>query len=239
MMADMKKPKRFDILSIFPGMFDCYLNESMIKRAKARKLLDIRVHDIREWTTDNHRTVDDRPFGGGPGMVLKVGPIHRGLKAIKAAKTGTKTERKKKAPYVLMMSPRGTRFTQAVAERLSGHDRIVMLCGRYEGIDQRVIDNLVDEEISIGDYVLTGGELPAMVVLDAVSRFVPGVVGKHASIVEESHSKPGYIEYPHYTRPESYEAKRGETWNVPGVLLSGDHKKIEAWREKKSKTRKA
>ena len=226
---------RFDILSIFPGMFDCYLDESMIKRAKARNLLDIRLHDLRKWTTDRHHTVDDRPFGGGPGMVLKVEPIYRALKAIRALKEGTKAARGKKDPYVVLMSPRGTRFTHRVAERLSKRKRIVFLCGRYEGIDQRVTDHLVDEEISIGDYVLTGGELPAMVVLDAVSRFVPGVVGKHASIVEESHAMPGYIEYPHYTRPERFVPKKGVSWNVPDVLLSGDHKTIETWRKKKSK----
>lgn len=231
----MKKKIRFDILSIFPGMFDCYLNESMIKRAQANKLLDIRLHDLRTWTTDNHKTVDDRPFGGGPGMVLKVEPIYKALKSLKALKKGPKSARKKSGPYVVLMSPRGTRFDQRVAERLSGHGRIVFLCGRYEGIDQRVTDHLVDEEISIGDYVLTGGELPAMVVLDAVSRFVPGVVGKHASIVEESHSTPGYIEYPHYTRPESFIPKKGEKWDVPEVLLSGDHKRIAEWRAKKSK----
>lgn len=224
---------RFDILSIFPGMFDCYLDESMIKRAKKRKLLDIRVHDLRKWTKDKHRTVDDRPFGGGPGMVLKVGPIHRALKSIRAVTKG-----KSKDPYVVLLSPRGTRFTHKVAERLSKRKRLVFICGRYEGIDQRVTDHLVDEEISIGDYVLTGGELPAMVVLDAVSRFVPGVVGKSESIVDETHSKPGYIEYPHYTRPEVYEPAQGKKWPVPNVLLSGDHKKIDEWRKKKSKQRK-
>jgi tRNA (guanine37-N1)-methyltransferase len=224
----MPKTMRFDILTIFPGMFDCYLDESMIKRARARNLLDIRVHDIRDWATDKHHKVDDRPFGGGPGMVLKVEPIHRALKALKAEKA-----------YVVLLSPRGTRFDQRVAERLSKRKRIVFICGRYEGVDQRVSDHLIDEEISIGDYVLTGGELPAMVILDAVSRHVPGVVGKHASIVEESHSKEGYIEYPHYTRPEVYAPKKGAKWSVPDVLLSGDHAKVDAWRAKKSRTRKS
>jgi tRNA (guanine37-N1)-methyltransferase len=223
----MPKTMRFDILTIFPGMFDCYLDESMIKRARARNLLDIRVHDIRDWTTDKHHKVDDRPFGGGPGMVLKVEPIHRALKALKAEKA-----------YVVLLSPRGTRFDQRVAERLSKRKRIVFICGRYEGVDQRVSDHLIDEEVSIGDYVLTGGELPAMVILDAVSRHVPGVVGKQASIVEESHSKEGYIEYPHYTRPEVFSPKKGMKWAVPDILLSGDHAKVAAWRAKKSRTRK-
>ena len=221
---------RFDILTIFPGMFDCYLNESMIKRAKARKLLDIRVHDLRKWTADKHKTVDDRPFGGGPGMLLKVEPIHKALKSLRAVTKGKKSD-----PYVILLSPRGTRFTQKVAERLSKRKRIVFICGRYEGVDQRVTDHLVDEEISIGDYVLTGGELPAMVVLDAVGRLQKGVVGKQKSLQEESHYKEGYIEYPHYTRPEIYRPKTGTEWVVPKVLLSGNHKKITEWRNKKAK----
>jgi len=232
MMGDMKnKPLRFDILTIFPGMFSCYLDESMMKRAKARKLIDIRIHDLRAWATSKHRQVDDRLFGGGPGMLLKVEPIYRALKELKALKASAK-----KRPYVILLSPRGTRFTQRVAERLVKHDRIVFLCGRYEGVDQRVTDHLVDEEISVGDYVLTGGELPAMTVLDAVSRLVPGVIGKEASIVEESHSSEGFIEHPQYTRPERFSPKKGVHWDVPEVLLSGDHKKIAEWRLKHSKS---
>lgn len=230
MMDHMKKPLRFDILTIFPGMFSCYMDESMMKRAKARKLIDVRVHDLRAWAVSKHRQVDDRLFGGGPGMLLKVEPIYRALKALKALKT-----KAKKRPYVVLLSPRGTRFTQRVAERLVTHDRIVFLCGRYEGVDQRVTDHLVDEEISIGDYVLTGGELPAMTVLDAVSRLVPGVVGKEASIVEESHSAEGFIEHPQYTRPERFSPKKGVHWDVPEVLLSGDHRKIAEWRSKHAK----
>ena len=232
MMGDMKnKPLRFDILTIFPGMFSCYLDESMMKRAKARKLIDIRIHDLRAWATSKHRQVDDRLFGGGPGMLLKVEPIYRALKELKALKASAK-----KRPYVILLSPRGTRFTQRVAERLVKHDRIVFLCGRYEGVDQRVTDHLVDEEISVGDYVLTGGELPAMTILDAVSRLVPGVVGKEASIVEESHSSEGFIEHPQYTRPERFSPKKGVHWDVPDILLSGDHKKIAEWRLKHSKS---
>ncbi len=231
MMPDMKnKALRFDILTIFPGMFSCYLDESMMKRAKARKLIDIRVHDLRAWATSKHRQVDDRLFGGGPGMLLKVEPIYRALKALKALKS-----KAKKRPYVVLLSPRGTRFTQRVAERLVKRDRIVFVCGRYEGVDQRVTDHLVDEEISIGDFVLTGGELPAMTVIDAVARLVPGVVGKEASIVEESHSAEGFIEHPQYTRPERFSPKKGVHWDVPEVLLSGDHKKIAEWRLKNAK----
>ncbi len=227
------KRLRFDILTIFPGMFSSYLDESMIKRAQARKLLDIRVHDLRVWATDKHQKVDDRPFGGGAGMLLKVEPIYKALKALKALKTS-----KKERPYVVLLSPRGTRFTQRVAERLVHHKQIIFICGRYEGVDQRVTDHLIDEEISVGDYVLTGGELPAMTILDAVSRLVPGVVGKEASIVEESHSADGFIEHPHYTRPEAFSPKRGETWSVPPVLLSGDHKKVAEWRMKHAKRAK-
>lgn len=231
MMTHMKnKALRFDILTIFPGMFSCYLDESMMKRAKARKLIDIRVHDLRAWATSKHRQVDDRLFGGGPGMLLKVEPIYRALKALKALRSTAK-----KRPYVILLSPRGTRFTQRVAERLVKHERIVFVCGRYEGVDQRVTDHLVDEEVSIGDFVLTGGELPAMTVLDAVSRLVPGVVGKEASIVEESHSAEGFIEHPQYTRPERFSPKKGVHWDVPDVLLSGDHKKIAEWRLKNAK----
>lgn len=233
-MAHMKnKALRFDILTIFPGMFSCYLDESMMKRAKARKLIDIRIHDLRAWATSKHRQVDDRLFGGGPGMLLKVEPIFRALKELKALKT-----KAKKRPYVILLSPRGTRFTQRVAERLVKHERIVFVCGRYEGVDQRVTDHLVDEEISIGDYVLTGGELAAMTVLDAVSRLVPGVVGKEASVVEESHSSEGFIEHPQYTRPERFSPKKGVHWDVPEVLLSGDHKKIAEWRREHAKRAK-
>ena len=236
------KKLRFDILTIFPGMFSCYLDESMIKRAQERKLLDIRVHDLRAWSTTKHRQVDDRLYGGSPGMLLKVEPIYRALKELKALTSSNLHVRedlkKGKKPYVILLSPRGTRFTQRVAERLAKHDRIVFICGRYEGVDQRVTDHLVDEEISVGDYVLTGGELPAMTVLDAVSRLVPGVIGKEASIVEESHSAEGFIEHPHYTRPEVFAPKKGVAWKVPSVLLSGDHKKVAEWRAKHSKRRK-
>lgn len=230
----MKRRIRFDILTIFPQMFGGYLDESMIKRARARQLLDIRVHDLRAWATGKHRQVDDRVYGGSPGMLMKVEPIYRALRDLKALKTA-----KAGRPYVVLLSPRGTRFTQRVAERLAKRNRIVLICGRYEGVDQRVTDHLVDEEISVGDYVLTGGELPAMTVLDSVSRLVPGVVGKEASVQEESHSAEGFIEHPHYTRPEVFSPKKGVAWKVPPVLLSGDHKKVAEWRLKHSKRKKA
>jgi tRNA (guanine37-N1)-methyltransferase len=206
---------RFDLLTIFPGMFDAYLNESILKRAQKNKKVSFHFHDLREFTTDRHRTVDDRPYGGGVGMVMKVEPIYKALKSLP-----------KKKRRVLLMSAKGKMFTQADAKRLSKYKHIAIICPRYEGVDERVLD-YVDEEISIGNYVLTGGELPAMVVIDAVTRLLPGVLGKDESSVDESHSEPGVLEYPQYTRPEVYNKKR-----VPKELLSGNHKNIASWREK-------
>jgi len=212
---------RFDIITIFSKIFDCYFNESIIKRAQQKKLVKIDVHDLRKWTKDKHRTVDDRPYGGGPGMILKVEPIYRALRAFKARKG-------QKGTKILMFDPAGEEFNQKMAEKLSRYRRIILLCGRYEGFDARV-EKLVDEKISIGKYVLTGGEVPAMVVVDAVTRLVPGVVGRAESLVEETFAKKDFIEYPQYTRPPEFIG-----WKVPKVLLSGDHKKIEEWRKSKS-----
>lgn len=220
---------RFDVLTIFPPMFDGYFTESIIKRAREKGLLDIRVHDLRDWADGKHRKVDDKPYGGGPGMVMQVGPFFRALKALKAI--GAKKTR------VVLMSAKGKRFTHKDAVRLAKYDRLVLLCGRYEGIDERVAANLADEELSIGDFVLTGGELPAMTVIDAVSRHVPGVLGKSASLAEESHSEEGVTEYPQYSRPEAFEPKKGVSWRVPKVLLSGDHAEVAKWRAKKRRVR--
>jgi tRNA (guanine37-N1)-methyltransferase len=220
---------RFDILTIFPPMFSGYFGESIIKRAVERGTLDIRVHDLREWSEDKHRKVDDRPFGGGPGMVMGVGPFDRALKSLKAGKRGDR---------VILLSAKGKRFVHTDAVRLAKYKRIILLCGRYEGVDERVAKYLADEELSIGDYVLTGGELPAMVVVDAVSRHVPGVLGKDASLAEESHAEAGKTEYPQYTRPEVYSPKKGIRWKVPKELLTGDHAKIAEWRQKKRKRAK-
>jgi len=218
---------RFDILTIFPAMLDGYFGESIIKRARERGLLDVRVHDLRRWAEGKHRKVDDSPFGGGPGMVMAVGPFYRALKELKAL-TGKKTR-------VVLMSAKGRKFDHRQAVRLAKYDRLVLLCGRYEGVDERVAAELADEELSIGDYVLTGGELPAMVVVDAVSRQVPGVLGKAASLEQESHAEEGVTEYPQYTRPAIFEPRKGAKWTVPKMLLSGDHKKIAAWRDAKSR----
>jgi tRNA (guanine37-N1)-methyltransferase len=216
---------RFDILTIFPEMFGSYFSESIIKRAIEKKLLDIRVHDLRRWAEGKHRKVDDRPFGGGPGMVMAVAPFFRALKSLKAAGKSTR---------IVLMSAKGSKFNHKEAVRLSKYKRLILLCGRYEGVDQRVARHLADEEISVGDFVVTGGELPAMVLVDAVSRHVPGVLGKAESLEQESHAQEGITEYPQYTRPEIFAPKKGVKWAVPQILLSGDHKKIAEWRKSKS-----
>ncbi len=232
-----KKPKiRFDILSIFPAMFDGYFGESILKRAQTAGLIDVKTHDLRPYSTDRHNKVDDRPFGGGAGMVMSVQPFYSALKALKALpKTPTKKSTKPPTSKtrVILLSAKGTPLTHQTAVRLAKYQRIVLLCGRYEGVDERVAQHLTDEEISIGSYVLTGGELPAMVVVDAVSRHIPGVLGDETSLSEESHTTEGQTEYPQYTRPADFEPKRGTKWSVPPELLSGDHKKIAEWRTKK------
>lgn len=217
---------RFDVITIFPAMVRDALSAGVIGRAVERGTIDVRVHDLRDFTTDRHRVVDDVPYGGGPGMVLKPEPLFRALDAVRdeAAGTGGGTTR------VLLTSPQGTVLTQAVVARLRTYDRLVLVCGRYEGIDERVRTR-VDEEISIGDYVLSGGELPALVTIDAVSRLVPGVVGDEQSVVDESFSR-GLLDYPHYTRPASLPetVTGGAALEVPEVLLSGHHADIRLWR---------
>jgi tRNA (guanine37-N1)-methyltransferase len=216
---------RADIVTIFPEMVEPYVNASILGRAQKAKKLLVKVHQLRDWSDDKHRRVDDKPFGGGPGMVMKVQPFHEALVALGVRnKKGGKTLKAKKT-RVILMSAKGTLFTQAEAKRLSKYDRLIFLCGRYEGIDERVASKLADEEICVGPYVLTGGELPAMTVLDAAARLRPGVLGEAASLDEESWSDGATREYPQYTRPEEY---RG--WTVPPMLLSGDHAKIAEWR---------
>lgn len=212
----------FDIVTIFPAMIEQPLAAGILGRAIERGTLDVKVRDLRDFTTDRHRVVDDVPYGGGPGMVLKPDPIFRALEAI-AAERGTPLT-------VIMTSPQGRRFTQAEAERLSGLEHIVLLCGRYEGFDERVRER-VTEELSIGDYVLTGGELPALVVLDAVARFVPGVVGDEQSVAQDSFSR-GLLDHPQYTRPPEIDALR-----VPDVLMSGNHAEIRRWRKREALSR--
>ncbi|MCX6714367.1 MAG: tRNA (guanosine(37)-N1)-methyltransferase TrmD [Candidatus Uhrbacteria bacterium] len=219
---------QFDILTIFPAMIDSYTKESILGRAQKAKLIEVKAHDIRTYSTDKHHKVDDTPYGGGPGMVMKVEPFDLALKKIKKVARG-----KGLGTRVILTAANGKSFTQDDARRLASYKQIIFLCGRYEGIDQRVEDNLVDETFSIGNYVLTGGELPALVMTDAIARNIPGVLGAEASLDKESHTEEGYLEYPQYTKPETY-----KKWSVPEILLSGDHKKIETWREDQSKKKK-
>ena len=203
-------------MTIFPAMIEAALAEGVVGRARTRGQLDIRVRDLREFTDDRHRTVDDVPYGGGPGMVLKPEPLFRAVEAVTADQA---------APTpVVLMTPQGRRLTHEVARQLSSLGRVVLICGRYEGVDERVSQALVTDEISIGDYVLSGGELPALVLIDAVARFVPGVVGDAESVVTESFAD-GLLDHPHYTRPAVF---RGMA--VPEVLVSGNHGEIERWR---------
>jgi tRNA (guanine37-N1)-methyltransferase len=209
----------FHVITIFPKIFDSYFSESIIKRARDKKLVEIKIHNLRDYTTNKHKTVDDTPYGGGAGMVLKVEPIHKCLKAIKSKKT-----------RIILFSAKGKRYTQADAKRLKKYENIIMICGRYEGVDERVAKYLADEEISIGEYVLTGGEIPAMAVVDSITRLVPGALGNAQSPKNESFSKKSYLEHPQYTKPAEY-----NKWKVPEVLLGGNHKEIDIWRNKQSK----
>jgi tRNA (guanine37-N1)-methyltransferase len=210
---------RFDVITLLPDVIAPYAKASILGRAHGEKLIDVKAHDLRKFAMNKYGSVDDKPFGGGPGMVIAVEPFDKALKSLKA-KRGKKTER------IILFSAKGKPFTAQDAKRLSQYKRLVFLCGRYEGIDERVTENLIDEELSIGPFVLTGGELPALVVIDAVARMIPGVLGKEASLENESHNIPGVLEAPQYTRPAEY-----KKWKVPDVLMSGDHKKIAAWRE--------
>ena len=223
---------KFNIITIFPQIFNSYFNESILARAQKEKLIKINVHNLRDYTEDKHNTVDDTPYGGGAGMVFKVEPIYKALKKI-VGKNKLKCFRKKNNPKtkIILLSAKGKKFDQAMARRFSKLDNLILICGRYEGVDERVAKYLVDEEISVGDYILTGGEIPAMTVVDSVSRLIKGVVGNKESIKEESFSKKDYLEYPHYTKPSSFSPDKKTNWKVPEVLLSGDHRKIEEWRE--------
>ncbi len=221
---------RFDIITIFPEIFDFYLNHSILKKAKEKGLIKIKVHNLRDFTTDKHKTVDDKPFGGGRGMVLKLEPIYKAVEAIKKTKRLSPKKRK-----IILFTPRGKRFNQKMATEFAKLNQLILICGRYEGVDERVAKYLCDEKISIGDYVLMDGELPALVVIESVARLVPGVIGKSELLKERFTEKGGFLEYPQYTRPEVFSPQPGVKWRVPKVLLSGNHKKIEEWRKKHSK----
>jgi tRNA (guanine37-N1)-methyltransferase len=209
---------RIDVLTLFPEMFQGIFDLSIMKRAIEQKLVSIGVHNIRDYTHDKHHTVDDYPYGGGAGMVLKPEPIFEAVEAID----------KKEGTSIILLSPQGRLFTQEVARELAQHSQLLLICGRYEGVDERVREHLASDEISIGDYVLSGGELAAMVIMESVFRLVPGVLGSEESPLEDSHVG-GLLEYPHYTRPPQY---RG--WTVPEVLLSGNHAQIDRWRREQS-----
>ncbi|MBU4347801.1 tRNA (guanosine(37)-N1)-methyltransferase TrmD [Patescibacteria group bacterium] len=228
----------FHIVTIFPDIFDSYFNESILKRAQENKLIKIKIHDLRDWTADKHKTVDDTPYGGGAGMVMKVEPIHNAVSSIKYnvlmdKKNSHNTKYLIHNTKTILLSAKGKTWNQQMAKKYSKLDEIILICGRYEGVDERV-KKFVDEEISIGDYVLTGGEIPAMAIVDSVTRLLPGVLGNAESAEYESHAVPGVLEYPQYTRPEIFEANEKKL-RVPKVLLSGNHKEIEKWREKHSK----
>jgi len=280
---------RFDIITIFPRIFDSYFDESILARAQKKKLIEIRAHDLRKWTKDKHKKVDDSPYGGGPGMIFKVEPLWRAVESVKKlskSKTilchpgldpgsrlqtkslptslyekggedldsrfpvypregggGNDKGRASAKQRIILFSAKGKTFTQADARRLAKYDQLILICGRYEGVDERVAEHIADEELSVGNFVLTGGEIPAMIVVDSISRLIPGVLGKSESLKEESFSankqltinskqrgENQYLEYPQYTRPEKFKG-----WKVPEVLLGGNHKEIQKWREKENK----
>ena len=231
---------RIDILTLFPGMFENILGESMLKIAQDKGLVSINVHNLRDWTSDSHRTADDKPFGGGPGMVMKIEPVYRALKELavsslvarrsslgKKLKTKDEKRKTKRAKRVILLTPQGKKLNQKIAKKLAREKKFILICGHYEGVDER-IRSFVDEEISIGDYILTCGELPAMVLIDAVVRLIPGVLGHKESVKSESFEN-NLLEYPQYTRPAEFEGMK-----APRILLSGDHKKIEEWRKEQA-----
>jgi tRNA (guanine37-N1)-methyltransferase len=212
---------KFDIITIFPNVIQEYIDTGILRIAQEKELVEINVHDLRKWTEDKHRTVDDTPYGGGPGMVMKVEPIYKALKELKNQNS-----------TVCITTPKGEKLTQSKVEKLAQKEKshYIIICGRYEGVDQRVHDNLVDFEFSIGDYVLSGGELPALVLVDSIARLIPGVLGNEKSLENESFTQKEKLDYPQYTKPEAFKG-----WKVPKILLSGNHQKIENWRKKHSK----
>jgi tRNA (guanine37-N1)-methyltransferase len=217
----------FDVFTLLPEVFPPYLNSSILHRARQRGLIDVRIHNIRDWATDKHHVTDDEPYGGGGGMVMKVEPVFAAVESVLGL--FDKLRATPEACYpVILLTPQGRVFNQNTAMELVRHPRLALICGRYEGVDERIREHLVTDEISIGDYVLTGGELPALILIDAISRLIPGVLGDPDGAMDDSHAA-GLLEYPHYTRPPEY---RG--WGVPEILLSGDHAKIEKWRREQS-----
>jgi tRNA (guanine37-N1)-methyltransferase len=215
---------RFDVLTLFPGLFQGYLTQSILKLALERGLVEIHLWNIRDWADGKHKSVDDRPFGGGPGMVLMPEPVYAAVEEVQA--------KAPEASVLVLLTPGGRRLTQSVVQELAGHKRLLLLCGRYEGFDERIRLGLNPVEISIGDFICNGGEVPAMVVIDTVVRYVPGVLGDEDSVKDESHSSPGRLEYPQYTRPRVF-----RNMAVPEILLSGNHQAIAQWRREQAEER--
>jgi tRNA (guanine37-N1)-methyltransferase len=214
----------FDVFTLLPDVFPSYLESSIIQRARQRGLIEVRVHNIRDWATDRHHVTDDEPYGGGGGMVVKVEPVFAAVESV----LGPGAPQKEGGCPVILLSPQGRLFNQVVAMELVQHPRLALICGRYEGVDERIREYLVTDQISIGDYVLTGGELPALILIDALSRLLPGVLGDPDGPFDDSHAS-GLLEYPHYTRPPEF---RG--WGVPDILVSGNHARIAKWRREQS-----
>ncbi|MGD8402350.1 MAG: tRNA (guanosine(37)-N1)-methyltransferase TrmD [Anaerolineales bacterium] len=216
---------QFEVFTLLPDVFPPYLESSILQRARQRGLVSVNVHNIRDYTHDRHHVTDDTPYGGGGGMVMKPEPVFEAVEAV----LGPDARRTQPQPVpIIMLTPQGRVFTQSVADELSQHKRIALLCGRYEGMDERIREHLVTDEISIGDYVLTGGELPALILIDAVTRLIPGALGDPDGAADDSHAS-GLLEYPHFTRPPDFKG-----WKVPEILLSGDHAKVDQWRREQS-----
>lgn len=219
---------QFEVFTLLPEVFPSYLETSIIKRARERDLINVRVHNIRDYTHDKHHTTDDTPYGGGGGMVMKPDPVFEAIETILGLNTEPTSPEPDPNIPIILLTPQGRVFNQSIAQELSQHPRIFLLCGRYEGIDERIREHLVTDEISIGDYVLTGGELPALILIDAIARLLPDVLGDPTGAQDDSHAT-GLLEYPHYTRPPEF---RG--WKTPDILLTGDHAKIDKWRREQS-----
>ena len=222
---------QFEVFTLLPEVFPAYLESSILKRAAQRGLINVQVHNIRDYTHDKHHTTDDTPYGGGGGMVMKPEPVFEAIESVLGLNPLQTPPIPDSTTPIILLTPQGRVFNQRIAEELSAHERIALLCGRYEGVDERIREHLVTDEISVGDYVLTGGELPAMMLIDAVSRLIPGVLGDPTGAEDDSHSM-GLLEYPHYTKPAEF---RG--WKVPEILVSGDHAKIDKWRREQALSR--
>jgi tRNA (guanine37-N1)-methyltransferase len=218
---------QFEVFTLLPEVFPAYLDTSILKRARERGLIEVRIHDIRAYTHDRHHTTDDLPYGGGGGMVMKPEPVFEAVESVLGSDSARGDDLSTGVPIILL-TPQGRVFNQSIAAELAQHPRLALLCGRYEGVDERIREHLVTDEISVGDYVLTGGELPALILIDALARLLPEVLGDPTGAQDDSHAM-GLLEYPHYTRPPEF---RG--WSVPAVLLSGDHAKIERWRREQA-----